>query len=58
MSNADREMSIFLVQLTTNRIDKLTRLIHTLAMCVTIHTYMSHIRIRELLLPWTSPSGL
>ena len=27
----DREMFIFPVQLTTNRIDRLTRLIHTLA---------------------------
>ena len=28
------------VQLTTNRIGNLTRLIHTLAICVTIHTYI------------------
>ena len=31
---------IFSVQLTTIRIDNLTRLIHTLAICVTIHTYI------------------
>ena len=30
---------IFPVQLTTSRIGNLTRLIHTLAICVTIHTY-------------------
>ena len=35
-ANADREMSIFPVQLTTSRIGNLTRLIHTLAMCVTV----------------------
>ena len=35
--NADREMSIFPVQLTTSRLGNLTRLIHTLAICVTIH---------------------
>ena len=37
-ANADREMFILPVQLTTCRIDNLTRLIHTLALCVTIHT--------------------
>ena len=36
-ANADREISIFPVQLTTSRIGHLTRLIHTLAICVTIH---------------------
>ena len=37
-TNADREIFIFLVQLTTCRIGNLTRLIHTLAIiCVTIH---------------------
>ena len=35
--NANREMVIFPVQLTASRIGNLTRLIHTLAMCVTIH---------------------
>ena len=30
----------FPVQLTTSRIGNLTRLIHTLAICVTIHTYI------------------
>ena len=34
----DRETSIFPVQLTTHRIVNLTRLIHTLAICVTIQT--------------------
>ena len=36
-ADADREILIFLVQLTTCRIGSLTRLIHTLAICVTIH---------------------
>ena len=36
-ANADREILIFLVQLTTCRVGNLTRLIHTLAIiCVTI----------------------
>ena len=35
--NADREILIFPVQLTTCRIGNLTRLIHTLVVCVTIH---------------------
>ena len=39
-ANADREIVIFPVQLTTSRIGNLTRLILTLATCVTIHTYM------------------
>ena len=39
-ANADREIFIFPVQLTTCRIGNLTRLIHTLAICVTIHTYI------------------
>ena len=37
-TNADRGILIFPVQLTTSRIGNLTRLIHTLAICVTIHT--------------------
>ena len=37
-ANADREIFIFPVQLTTCRIGNLTRLIHTLAICLTIHT--------------------
>ena len=36
--NVDREKIIFPVQLTTIRIGNLIRLIHTLAVCVTIHT--------------------
>ena len=40
-ANADRKIFISPVQLTTNRrIGNLTRLIHTLAICVTIHTYL------------------
>ena len=35
--NADREKFIFPVQLTTCRMGNLTRLIHTLVLCVTIH---------------------
>ena len=38
-ANADREIFIFPVELNTSRIGNLTRLIHTLATCVTIHTY-------------------
>ena len=37
-ANADREIFIFSFQLTTSRIGNLTRLIHGLAICVTIHT--------------------
>ena len=36
-ANADREKFIFPVQLTTGRMGNLTRLIHTLAICVTIN---------------------
>ena len=36
-ANADREIFILSVQLTTSRIGNLTRLILTLAICVTIH---------------------
>ena len=39
-ANADREIFIFPVQLTTGRIRNLTRLIHTLPMCVAIHKYI------------------
>ena len=38
-ANGGRETSISPVQLTTSRIGNLTRLIHTLAICATIHTY-------------------
>ena len=46
-SNADREIFIFPVQLTTSRMSNLTRLIHTLLCiyicgdhtCIYIHTY-------------------
>ena len=36
-TNADREIFISPVQLTTSRIGYLTRLIHALAVCITIH---------------------
>ena len=35
-ANADREILFFFAQLTTSRIDNLTRLIHTRAICVTV----------------------
>ena len=39
-ANGDRKMVIFVVQLATNRIGNLTRLIHTLLYVMTIiHTY-------------------
>ena len=38
-ANADREIFIFRVQLTTCRIGNLTRLIHTLAICVAVYTF-------------------
>ena len=50
---ADREKLIFHVQLTTSRIGNLTRLIHTLAICVTIHT--TDMNQRHLLLVARSP---
>ena len=40
-ANADREVFIFPVQLTTSRIGNLTRLIHALAVCVTIQRFNS-----------------
>ena len=39
-ANADRKISIFPVRLTTSRIGNLTRLIHTLAVCVPLRTYI------------------
>ena len=36
-----REILIFPVQLTTSRIDNPTRLIYTLAICVTIHRFIN-----------------
>ena len=44
-ANGDREIFIFPVQLTTSRTGNLTRLIHTLAICVTINTYNSTARL-------------
>ena len=43
-TNVDGGIFIFPVQLTTSRTGNLTRLIHTLAICVTIHTYIHHKR--------------
>ena len=37
-ADVDREILIFPVELTTSRIGNLTRLIHTVAICVTIPT--------------------
>ena len=39
-THGDRGIFIFPVQLTTSRIDNLTRLIHTLLYVMTIHTYI------------------
>ena len=39
-TNADRKIFIFPVQVATCRTGNLTRLIHTLAIYVTIHTYI------------------
>ena len=41
---------IFPVQLTTSRIRNHTRLIHTLAICVTIHTYILPVHSSPLLI--------
>ena len=46
LRRGQREMLILPVQLTTCRTGSLTRLVHTLAICVTIHTYIS------LIPPW------
>ena len=40
-ANGDRETIVFPVQLTTSRIDILAQSIHTFAISVTIHTYIS-----------------
>ena len=54
-TNADREIFIFPVQLTTCRTGNLTRLIHDLAIRVTIHTYIhtyiASVRINRVRLP-------
>ena len=39
-ANADREIYFFHVQLTTSRIGDITRLIHIIAVCVTIGTLL------------------
>ena len=49
-ANGDREIFVFLIQLTMSRIDNVIRLIHTLLYVLTIHTcihipsklYISH----------------
>ena len=71
--NADREIFTFPVQLTTSRIDNLAQLIHTLAICVTIHTYIRiegegrcfdvkqpicHLCLRLILCFWHTMTGL
>ena len=43
-ANENRKMSLFPVQLTTSRVGNLSRLIHTLARCMTIHTSTSPCR--------------
>ena len=40
-ANAEREILIFPFLLTTSRIGNLTKLIHTLAKCMTIHYILS-----------------
>ena len=47
-ANADREIFIFPVQLTTSRIGNLTRLIDTLAICMCDHAI-------QYIQPLTSP---
>ena len=39
-ASTDRQIFISPVQLTTSRIGNLTRLVHTLAICETIHIYI------------------
>ena len=46
----------FPVQLTTCRVGSLTRLIHTLAICVTIHTHIIVQRVRYSITAWSSSS--
>ena len=41
-AKADREILISSVQLTTSRIGNVTRLIHTLGICVTIHATVQY----------------
>ena len=64
-TNADRGIFIFPVQLTTCRTGNLTRLIHTLAICVTIHTYIDTFdrftimeRLSEDAVLWVGAAGL
>ena len=52
-ANADKGKNIFPVQLTTNKIGNLTRLIHTLAICVTI-PYMIPPKSFDIFPPLTS----
>ena len=57
-ANAGKEIFIFPVQPTTSRIGNLTRLIHTLALCVTIHTYISTYIAPEIPLFFTSNAAV
>ena len=49
----EQEIFIFPVQLTTCRIGNLTRSIHTLATCVTIHAYSSLLVVWGLQITYT-----
>ena len=51
-TNTDREIFIFPVQLTTSRAGDLTRLIHTLAVCVTIHATKILNNFKSILSAW------
>ena len=54
-ANAYRKIFIFAVQLTPSRIGNLTRLIHTLARCVTIHTVHTILSVVSLTHDMTCP---
>ena len=47
-ANADKEVFIFPIQLTTCWIGNFTRLIHNIAICVTIHTYMAYRTVQQV----------
>ena len=53
-ANVEGEILVFPVQLTTSRIGNLTRLFHTLAICVTVHACAlaaTHIKLTIILGP-------
>ena len=55
-ANGDRGVVVFPVQLTTNRIVNLTRLILTLAVCVTIRIHTNCTENQPIVdLTWLSP---